>query len=112
NKLYLNSILSFALLAVVSTAIWFYGADLTFQQHAPLVKPGMRMYAILVLFLAWLLKFLLIDLDLSHPHLKNIQIRQELEALANRFRGAFDFMHKTTINQNGKTIRLQQLPCF
>lgn len=112
NKLYLNTLLSLALLAALGAAIWFYGPDVSFHQHSPLVQPEKRLYALIALSLLWLLKFLLIDMDISNPHLRDAEVRKHIEALINRFRGASEFMKKTTITRDGKVISLQQLPCF
>src|SRR3990167_4298110 len=63
NELYVDSLISLLALIVVAAVIWFYGPHASFYGHTPLVSQEKRIYAILACFLAWLLKFLMFDLD-------------------------------------------------
>lgn len=68
---------------------------------------------ILAIFLAWLLKFLLHDLDTPAAiFAKDSQTRRYLENLQHRFRGAINFMQKTTVTRQEKVMKLNQLPWY
>lgn len=72
-----------------------------------------RTYVIAALYLIWLLKFLLLDLDSPNPFsLKDNATLKRLSALQNRFKGALQFLRKTTISRHGRSIHLYQLPWY
>ncbi len=112
NELYQSILFSFSLMAILAIAIWFYGPHLYYNQHAPFATVAMRLYAITAAFSLWLLKILLIDFNVRTIRPKDPEIRHHLQALTNRFRGAIEFMKKTSITHAGKPVSLQQLPWF
>jgi len=98
------SLLPISLLSLMAIAIWLFGPYAVFGSYAPLNQPEKRIYCILFLFLAWLLKFILIDLDIPHPsQYQGSEIRKKLFECQNRFYGAIQFLNKT---------RLSKRPCY
>jgi len=101
------------MLALFALIIWWGAPYFTWGDTAPLTQPEKRVYIIVFLFLIWLLKFLLIDLDAPNPaQYKDPQTRKKLQALQNRFQGAIQFLKKTTISKHGNLIRLNELPWY
>lgn len=113
NDIYLKACVSLCILALISTAIWFGGPYLTWENSAPLTQLEKRMYTILILFLLWILKFLTLDLSAPNPsQFKDAQTRKKLYELQNRFHGALRFLKKTVVSRHGKSIQLNHLPCY
>ena len=113
NDTYLKLLTAACLLALVATAIWVGGPYIAWGDTIPLAQPEKRIYVILFLFLLWLLKFLVFDMDATHtPHYKDAQTRTKIEGLQSRLRGALDFLKKTTISKHGSSLHLTQLPWY
>lgn len=111
NDVYLKSLVSLSILAALAAAIWVGGPSLIWEGYAPLVQPEKRIYVIIFLFLIWLLKLLVLDLDVPNPfQYKDALTRKKLSELQSRFYGALQFLKKTTLSKQGKTISLDQLP--
>jgi type VI secretion system protein ImpL len=93
--------------------IWMYGPLLSFEGHAPLAEANKRFYLIVLIYLLWLLKFLILDMDSPTPlQYKDPFIRGKLQILQKRFRGAMQFLRKTTINRDKTLVSLNQLPWY
>ncbi len=113
NELYSNTLITLSSLTVAAGIIWLYGPLITYQGTPILASPEKRCYAILAIYLGWILKFLMVDLDYPNIwHQKDPVIRHHINALVKRFRGAMTFIKSTTITHQGKTVRLQDLPWF
>ena len=113
NEIYLKLLISLLTLTVLAGIIWFYGPLASFQGYTPLAQPEKRAYAMVIVFLIWLLKFLIIDLDFPNTwQHKDPEVRRHLDALIKRFRGAMNFINTTSITTNGKPVSLQELPWF
>lgn len=113
TEVYIKSLIPLGLIALLAEAIWLMGPYLAWADYAPLAQPEKRIYIILFLFLAWLLKFLIVDLDTPNPHTyKDPKLREKLQELQNRFYGALQFLQKTTLTKQGKAINLDKLPWY
>jgi type VI secretion system protein ImpL len=113
NELYLNALKSLSILAGIAGLIWFIGPYLSYHDYAPFAQTEKRLYAILIIFLCWTLKFVLLDLSFPNVwHHKDPEVRIRLQALIKRFRGAMQFMKSTTIIHQDKPLHLQELPWF
>lgn len=113
NNLFLNSSLSLAVLAVIGAVIWFGGPHLVYAGYAPLLSQEKRFYAIVFCCLAWLLKFLLVDLQFSYLwRNEDPLVSAHTNRMLNRFRGVMQFMKTTNVNHLGKKLPLQDLPWF
>src|SRR5207253_3057324 len=108
-----GALFSIGLLSLVAAAIWLGGPYLNFREYSPLLATERRFYLITLIFLAWLLKFLIIDLDVPNPfHYKNKKIRKKLFELQNRFYGATNFLENTTFSKQSQKKKLNTLPCY
>lgn len=113
SDFYLSTLFQFTLIASASAAIWFFGPLLTLGDFIPLAQPDQRFYVIALILMLGMLKFFIVDLDRPNPYqYRDAQIRQKLVALQNRFRGALQFLRKTTVTRHGKQIQLNELPWF
>jgi type VI secretion system protein ImpL len=113
NDVYLKLLVAVCLLTLVATAVWVGGPYIAWGDNLPLAPPEKRIYLIIFLFLIWLLKFLVFDLDAPNPfHYKDAQTRIKLQALQKRFRGAVEFLRKTTVSRQGSSLHLNQLPWY
>lgn len=113
SEAYLQAALSLGVTLLTAIGIWCFAPYFSLDNAYPLAPPEKRLYIILSLFLLWLLKFLLVDLDTPHPlQYKDPLIRKKLHALHNRFRGALSFLKKTSVNKQGKSLRLNELPWY
>lgn len=100
-------------LSLVATMIWLAGPSLSWESFAPLVSAEKRIYLIAFIFLAWLLKFLMIDLDAPNPfQYKDPKVRKKILELQKRFQGANTFINTATTTKQGKTISLNKLPWY
>ena len=101
------------MLALLAAAIWFGGPLIAWDDYTPLAQADKRLYVILALFLVWLLKLLLLDLDASNPfQYKDSQTRKKLQPLQNQFHGAMQFLKKTFITKHHTQVSLNQLPWY
>lgn len=113
NDVYLNTLISLSFLTLASAAIWKIGPFITWHDYSPLLQPEKRGYVIVFLFLIWLLKFLLVDLDAPNPfNYQDAFTRKRLQALQQRFKGAIQFLNNTTVSKHGKLSRLNELPWY
>jgi type VI secretion system protein ImpL len=102
------------LLAIISIAIWIGSPFITWGDYAPFVSAEKRFYFITLIWLAWLLKFLILNFN-EEPNLadcKDEKIRKKLFELQNRFQGAIKFLKTNTITKHGKVINLEKLPWY
>lgn len=109
NELIAKNSLAVGLLFLASEFIWFGLPHLNIAGYAPLASPEKRFYIILICWLLWLLKFLLIDLETSALQLKDSKTRKKMIEMENRFKGAIDFLKKAT-SSSRYTIPLHQTP--
>ncbi len=108
-----KSLFSLLILSIIAVAIWYAGPHLTVQHYAPLANEERRYYLILLVILGWLLKFIIIDLDIPNPiHYKNTELRKKCAALQNRFNGAMKFLAKTPVAKSVSKLKLSELPCY
>lgn len=113
NENYHKAFAPIIVLCLIAGAIWIGGPYLKWGDYTPLAASEKRFYIILFIFLAWLLKFLMIDLDAPNPQqYKNEKIRKKLFELQNRFRGAIQFLNTATATKQGKPINLNKLPWY
>ncbi len=104
-------------LGLLSLVIWFRGPEIHWHDMAPLQAEEQRFCIIVLIWLAWLLKFIFIDTN-PHHHLQNIttslppEAKKKLERLKGRFLGAIEFLTKTVITKHGKNVNLLRLPWF
>jgi len=87
-KLQLKRITAFIMLIAFSTLIWIAGPLLHIHGHTPLAPFEQRIYAIIALWLLWVLK------TLSFPY-KNTKAKEKLSLLQEQFHGATSFLKKT-----------------
>lgn len=100
-------------LCLTAAIIWFAGPSLSWEGFAPLASTEKRIYLIAFIFLAWLLKFLMIDLDAPNPfQYKDMKVRKKILELQKRFQGASKFINSATTTKQGKTISLNKLPWY
>ena len=86
---------------------------IAWNDYFPLAQAEKRAYVILFIFLIWVLKFLLLDVDAVNIfQYKDAHTRKKLLPLQNQFRGAMQFLKKTVITKHGKQVRLNQLPWY
>lgn len=108
-----KSLIPLGIICLTAEMIWLAGPYLVWENYAPLAQVEKRVYIILFIFLAWLLKFLIIDLDAPNPfQYKNVNTRNKLIELQNRFKGAVQFLNKTNVTKHGKVVNLIDLPWY
>ena len=102
---------SLCLIIFIAALLWCAGPYLSWENHFPLAPTDKRIYAILFLFLLWLLKLILVDTatpsDLQPP---NIATSKKLQQLQSRFSGVLQFLKKTNFPKQEHAIALDQLP--
>lgn len=107
-----KSLLSFSAVSIIAAGIWF-GDIVAIEGYHPLAEVQKRVYIIATLYLLLLLKYLLVDLDTPTPsQFTDAGLRKSISVLQKRFFGALQFLRKTKINRQGKSIRLSQLPWY
>lgn len=99
------------LLVSISVAIWIGGPHLIWNHYNLLASAEKRIYAILSIILLWLLKFLIIDLA-NPPRRQEELTSKKMQGLQKRFKGAIQFLKKTSISKHSKPISLNKLPWF
>lgn len=114
NELYAKAIFPLGVIALASEIIWIAGPRLMINGTAPLASPEKRMYIMLCFLLAWVIKFLLFDLDTPKNPLqyRDKDSRNKLNELQKRFDGAVAFLKKTTVTKHSKTIKLNDIPWY
>lgn len=92
NPIIAKSIVPLGLLILASEIIWILGPKLTIGTITPLASETKRFYAMLFIFLCWLLKFLLIDIVYTkHFSDQDLNLKKKLKSLEERFNGALAF---------------------
>jgi type VI secretion system protein ImpL len=113
SDIFLRALAQLGIIAILSVAIWFWGPLIGWKELTPLATSEKRLYAILYLFLIWLLKILLVDFSLANSTFhRDPDTRKKLQALQNRFRGVGQFLKKTSVNKQGSSTSLNQLPWY
>lgn len=103
-------IIIFILLTII---IWFRGPTLVLNGLYPFYTIEQRCYAILLMGLLWFLKLIFVDLHPNNRAQKNPpEIQKKVERLIGHFKGAIEFLKKTTIQKQDKKINLLSLPWF
>lgn len=87
------------MVSVFAAIVWFFGAHLSINGSYPLTSGEKRFYVLLLMYLLWGLKTLLIDMDKPHPAHYPQAVRQGLAALEQRFLGALTFLKSTKLHQ-------------
>ncbi|MHB1220911.1 MAG: type VI secretion protein IcmF/TssM N-terminal domain-containing protein, partial [Gammaproteobacteria bacterium] len=110
---YLKSLPSFGLFAIAAVLIWIAVPHIAINDQMPFASVEKRSYLTAFLFLIWILKFLMFDLDGPNPfQYKDLHTRKKLYSLQKRVLGVVSFLKKTTISRLGKTISLTELPWY
>ncbi|MBV8803297.1 MAG: type VI secretion system membrane subunit TssM, partial [Gammaproteobacteria bacterium] len=116
SNTYKNYFLSFALIVCSAILVWINGPILKIGNSMPLVDPLKRIYLIILICLAWTLKYIffnnsakkIIPLEKTNSN----EMHKKLQFLQGRFYGALAFLKKTTIEKQGKRINLSLLPWY
>lgn len=110
---YLKSLPSFGLFVIAAALIWIAAPHITINEQTPFASVEKRSYITAFLFLIWILKCLMFDLDGPNPfQYKDLHTRKKLYSLQKRVLGVVSFLKKTTISRSGKTISLTELPWY
>ncbi|OGT41742.1 MAG: hypothetical protein A3F42_02045 [Gammaproteobacteria bacterium RIFCSPHIGHO2_12_FULL_37_34] len=111
HPLEIKLLVSISLFILIATAIWFGGPYLMFGNNMPYAQPEKRIYIILFIFLIWLCKFIIFDMTKPTPATSyDPQIKHKLQILESRLNGAIQFLNKTSIHKENKSLKLNQLP--
>ena len=106
-------LLHLAMAGIAALLIWYLGPYLVYDQYAPFAETERRLYVILLILLAWCLKFLMIDLNIPHPfQYKNPKLRKKIFTLQHNLLGAIKFLDKTAIPGHPKKMKMSELPCY
>lgn len=108
SKLIHKATIALTLLTVAAIIIWFGGPEFAFHGYKPLYGALTRFYFIISIYLIWIIKFLLVDVETTRP--TNPKGIEELVHLQYRFRDAMSFLKKTTTERQNKIIHLHELP--
>ncbi len=94
--------------------VWYIGPLIAISNQMILASPVKRLYVILILFLFWVLKFLLSSNPATDKKSQPLHpdIVKKITRLRGRFKGAIDFLKKTSITNQGKRIHLAKLPWY
>jgi len=101
---------SLLVLSALGLIIWFGTPWLVINNNVPFESIGKRIYLIILLFSAWLLKIIFFDTT-SDSQSKKPTLKKT-HALQARFEGAIQFLKKTRIVKQGNNISLSQLPWY
>ena len=112
NEFYYSLFIPLAILSIAAEIVWLKGPALSLGHFTPFTSPEKRIYAIAFLFLIWILKYLLIDLNKLNLRHQNPIIQKKLLELQNRFQGAIKFLDTTITTKNLKTLHLNKLPWY
>jgi type VI secretion system protein ImpL len=113
DSLVYKTLLPLVILSLIACAIWFVGPNAAWKTYAPLAAAERRIYFILLIFLAFVLKILIIDLDIPHPfQYQHKGLRKKTLELQKRFQGAARFLDKNSITTHGKKTKLGELPAY
>lgn len=111
NDLFRRLVLQFTYLSTANVALLIFAPFLSRHGLLLLKEPG-NVYAIItIIYLCWLLKLLIIDLNIPNPlEFHHPLIQKQLLKLQYRINGLISFLVSTTIIKNGKAVYLNQLP--
>lgn len=114
SDVYTKSLNSLCAILIVCIGIWFFGPYLTLNDYTPFAQADKRIYIILSLLLLWLLKFLIIDLDVPNPtqYDNDPQLQKKLTALQKRFTSALEILQTTRVTKQGESSHLIELPWY
>lgn len=113
NEYFAKSIVPIGILILLGELIWLAGPHITLYGYTPFTSAEKRVYVIISIFLAWIIKFLIIDLEVPTPlQYKDLKTRKKLQEIQNRFDGAVAFLKKTTVAKFSKSVRLHEIPWF
>lgn len=114
NEIYAKTVFPLGVIALASEIIWIAGPHFIINDTAPLASPEKRVYVMLCLFLIWIIKLFLFDLDTPKNPLqyRDKDSRNKLNELQKRFDGAVAFLKKTTVTKLSKTIKLNDIPWY
>ncbi len=115
-KPHLRRLISLCLVAGVAAGIWYIGPLIAIANKTPLLPETNRWLAILVLVLIWGFQNLAtstVDVSELDDEFSDGEVsKDDISLLKNQFRGAIQFLKRTTIkNQEGES-RLHQLPWY
>lgn len=100
-------------MTLAALAIWILGPHIAWNNAIPLAAPEKRIYVILLIYLIWLLKFLLLDLDAPLATFQNNFAAQKKALLLHAtFRNALIFLKKSITTKQGVKIKLNRLPWY
>lgn len=109
-NVYKKQLYLFFFLLGISLLIWYLGPHIP---AIPLKTPEQRVYVIAIFYLAWILKFFLLDLmPPESPKSTVSEMDKKIAHLKGKFQGAIDFLKKTVIEKHGKKINLAHLPWY
>lgn len=101
---------------VTSMLVWYVGPQLAVGNNMPLASSENRLITIVLFFLACIAKlFFLIKraaAAATPPKPKNPLIIRNMLIVESRLRGAIRFLKNTSINKNGRNVRLHRLPWY
>jgi len=116
TSLYKKQIYTFFFLFIITLLIWFGGPLITVADTFPFKTVEKRLYIIAIFYLAWILKFFLLDLMPDNASQKNppalSEIEKKIAHLKGKFEGAIEFLKKTVIEKHGSKINLSHLPWY
>src|SRR3990167_8098942 len=112
NIPYKKYITTIGILCVFSIGIWFIGPTIMLGDLTPLQQKEERIYAIVLLFLIWLLKIIFFEPDSLQQATDDPETNKKIKSLEGRIEGAIQFLKKTVITKQGKNVYLHQLPWY
>ncbi len=100
-------------LFLIAAGIWLAGPLLRWNGVPILAPATKKMSLIAIVFLLWLLKYLIMDMDAPTPFASNDpHLKKALFELRQRLAGFMKFLSGTVITRENRTIRLRQLPWY
>lgn len=117
NNLTLKDFIGFFILSFTAIVIWRLGPQWMIANQYPLIHPEKRFAVIMVLFIAGFILRLTFSNNpgkkvLSTPSSTTPDAVKKLQNLQGRFQGVIEFLKKTTINKNGTSHHLANLPWY
>lgn len=103
----------FVMVCAAAAIIWTVCPLLSWNEVHLFEAINKRLSLVSILFLCWLLKFLIIDLELPNPlEYKDPRIQRALLELQQRLAGFMKFLINTTVMKDGTPAYLSQLPWY